>query len=199
MEIWKTIEGYEGRYEVSNAGKVRSLNYHRRGIIKELKTSVDRYGYSCITLPMGGNRNKHFTVHRLVAAAFLENPESKAEVNHKDGNKLNNHVSNLEWVTMQENQRHAWENGMKEGSRVTSSERGKSAATLERLSACNDKRRKRIVAYNMETGAETTYETQREAARAIGGDQGNIQRVLKGRAKQHKGYTFRYAERQEEQ
>ena len=197
MEEWKAIKGYEGRYEVSNTGKVRSLDYHRRGIIKELKISVDRYGYPCISLPTGGNKKKHFTIHRLVAMAFLANPEDKPEVNHKDGNKLNNHADNLEWVTMQENQRHAWGNGLKEGSRRMSSERGKSAATLERLSVCNDQRRKRIVAQNLETGTETTYETQREAAIAIGGDQGNIQRVLKGRAKQHKGYTFRYAQEEE--
>lgn len=192
-EIWKPICGYEDRYEVSDRGRVRSLNYHRTGEIKELKTRVDRYGYLCISLPMEGNRRKHFTIHRLVAIAFIPNPDNKPEVNHKDGNKKNNYPSNLEWVSMKENQRHAWNNGLKEKSRVISSEKGKQEEMRERLAGYNKKREKAIIACNLETGEEKIFANQREAARAINGYQGNIQKVLTGKVKKHKGYTFRYA------
>lgn len=193
VELWKQIEGFNGCYEVSNTGKVRSLNYRRTGKTKELEISVDRYGYPCISLPAPNNKRKHFTIHRLVAVAFVQNPDNKAEVNHKDGDKRNNHFSNLEWVTMQENQKHAWENGLKENSRAVSSERGKSPKTIARLSGYNARRKRLIISKCIATGEEKMYSTQREAARAINGDQGNIQKVLKGKVKQHKGYTFRYA------
>lgn len=197
-ESWKQVEGFNGRYEVSNTGKIRSINYRRSGSTKELKILVDRYGYPCVSLPMPNNKRKHFTIHRLVASAFIPNPEGKPEVNHKDGDKFNNHVSNLEWVTMQENQRHAWENGLKEKSRIMSAKRGKSEKTISRLSQYNDQRKKPIISHCIATGEEKTFSTQREAARAINGDQGNIQKVLKGKAKQHKGYAFRYAEEDNE-
>lgn len=196
-EVWKPIEGYEGRYEVSNSGLVRSLNYHRTGKVKILKTHTDRYGYVCVELPKENNRRKHLTVHRLVAQAFVPNPKEKPEVNHKDGDKQNNCFSNLEWVTMAENQRHAWINGMKELSRRKSSERGVAKEVIERLSIYNNKRKKPIAARNLSTGEEKIYSSQREAANAINGDQGNILKVLKGRARQHKGYTFRYIDEEE--
>lgn len=192
-DVWKPIDGYEGKYEVSNTGMVRILNYHRTGIKKVLSTQIDRYGYVCVCLPKEGNKRKHMTVHRLVAKAFVPNPDGKPEINHIDGNKQNNLFSNLEWVTMQENQRHAWDSGLKEKSRMASSARGKSEDVVKRLAACNEKRKKLIVAKNLKTGEEVFYQTQREAARAICGDQGNILKVLKGRVSQHKGYTFRYA------
>ena len=99
-EVWKDIPGYEGLYQVSNYGNVRSLNYNRTGQIKELKQCF-KNGYCFIPL-----RRKNYYVHRLVAEAFLENLENKSEVNHIDGDKYNNHVSNLEWCTRSENEKH---------------------------------------------------------------------------------------------
>lgn len=99
MEVWKDIAGYDGLYQISNKGRVRNA----RSI---LKTFVCGSGYSEIILTKNRKR-KPKLIHRLVAEAFLLNPVGKREVNHKDGNKLNNDVGNLEWVTPSENQAHS--------------------------------------------------------------------------------------------
>ena len=102
MEVWKAIEGTDGMYEVSNTGKIRSLNYKNSGKTKELKPAPDPKGYMKTMLLLNG-RYKTVKVHRLVAIAFVPNPENKPQVNHKDECKLNNHFSNLEWCTAQYN------------------------------------------------------------------------------------------------
>ena len=97
QEIFKDISGFENLYTISNKGKVWSK------ISKSLrKTHIDKYGYENITLCKNG-KLYNFKVHRLVAAAFIPNPENKPCINHKDENKLNNSVENLEWVTVKEN------------------------------------------------------------------------------------------------
>ena len=96
-EVWKTVEGFNDRYEVSTYGKVRNV---QRG--KLLTPYINRFGYMSVKL-FSGNKGKEHKVHRLVAQAFIENPEQKPCVNHKDNNKQNNHVENLEWCTYQEN------------------------------------------------------------------------------------------------
>lgn len=97
MEIWKDIEGYEGIYQISNKGSVKSIP--RKGAKGGLiKPTADKDGYLCIGLNKNARR-KTFKVHRLVAAAFIPNTENLPEVNHKDENKLNNCVDNLEWCT----------------------------------------------------------------------------------------------------
>lgn len=114
-ELWKDIAGYEGKYQISNLGRVRSLlnsRGNKREQPKILKTSIDRWGYLVLAL-CKNSTGKMFKVHRLVAQAFLLNPENKPEVNHKDGNKLNNTALNLEWVTPKENIRHAFKTGLR--------------------------------------------------------------------------------------
>ena len=102
--IWKPVPGYEGYYAVSDKGTIYSLRKER-----ELKPKVDRYGYEVVTLTVYGH-SKCFTVHRLVALAFIPNPYNKPTVNHKDENKRNNIVSNLEWATVKENDNHGSRN-----------------------------------------------------------------------------------------
>ena len=116
MEVWKDIDGYDGRYQVSNLGHVKSVDWeeYRRdahgGIAlfrykgKELKLSVGVQGYLVVPL---GKLHPSNRVHRLVAKAFIPNPDNKPFVNHIDGDVANNKVENLEWCTNQENQIHA--------------------------------------------------------------------------------------------
>jgi hypothetical protein len=106
MEIWKDIPDYEGLYQASNLGNIKSL---KKNII--LRQNGDNYGYMQVILYNGETR-KTGKAHRLVGKAFIENPENKPQINHKDGNKKNNHVSNLEWLTNRENKKHAIDTGL---------------------------------------------------------------------------------------
>jgi len=106
-ELFKDIEGQEGRYAISNFGRVWSYR-KKNNIPKFLKKDI-RNGYYAVKL---GKYGKKMSIHRLVALAFIDNPENKEYVNHIDGNKLNNHIDNLEWVTAKENIHHAQINGM---------------------------------------------------------------------------------------
>lgn len=110
MEIWKDIKGYEDKYRISNLGNVLSLNYRNSHKTKPLKPMCNRGGYWVVNLMSHCNR-KTETVHRLVALAFIPNPENKREINHKDFDKGNNKESNLEWCTSKENSRHTVLNG----------------------------------------------------------------------------------------
>lgn len=96
MEIWKDIEGYGGTFQVSNLGRVKTFNYRNTGVEKVLKPKKHNKGYLQVQL-MKGDMNKMFTIHRLVAQAFIPNPDNLPFVNHKDENKTNNCVDNLEW------------------------------------------------------------------------------------------------------
>jgi hypothetical protein len=108
MEIWKDIIGYEGLYQISNHGNCRSIDKNK---IKSMSLRLRGKGYYCYGLTKDKKRLSH-SVHRLVAIAFLDNPNNKPQVNHKDCNKLNNHFSNLEWCDNSENQKHAFNNGL---------------------------------------------------------------------------------------
>lgn len=100
MEIFKEVQGYENLYSVSSWGRIKRTKDDM--FITQEETSK---GYLRVDLFKNGTR-KHFKVHRLVAMAFIPNPENKPQINHKDGNKKNNSVTNLEWVTDSENKHH---------------------------------------------------------------------------------------------
>jgi len=125
MERWKDIDGYEDLYQVSNMGRIRSLarvinkdsqrwnatrsHYYQGKILSPRNTN----GYYKVSLRRNGETHQYL-IHRLVADAFIPNPENKPEINHKDGNKTNNLSNNLEWVTSSENHLHAFTIGLKE-------------------------------------------------------------------------------------
>lgn len=106
-EIWKPIEGTDSCIEVSSCGRIKSNL--RDGRI--LKATPDKKGYLRISVTLGGKK-RHFKVHREVAKAFIPNPDDLPQVNHIDGDKSNNSVDNLEWVTNIENSNHAIKNGL---------------------------------------------------------------------------------------
>lgn len=112
QEIWKDIEGFE-KYQISSYGRVRSFKNNKESILKPL---IKCSGY--VGLQFYQNK-KHYNVyvHQLVANAFITNPENKPEVNHIDGNKLNNNLTNLQWVTAKENIQHAWDTGLMKNAR----------------------------------------------------------------------------------
>lgn len=106
-EIWKDVAGYEGHYKISNFGRVKSLKKGKERILKPVSTAQ---GYHCVTMQIGGDNRKVFLIHRLVGLHFLEKENFQYMINHKDGIKTNNHVSNLEWCTHLENNNHAFDN-----------------------------------------------------------------------------------------
>lgn len=117
-EIWKDIEGYEGLYQVSSQGRVKRLasrvevaDRGTRYFPENIRKPVNVHGYLYCTL-YKGNKECRKAIHRLVASAFIDNPENKPQVNHINGNKLDNRAENLEWCTQSENNLHAFSLGL---------------------------------------------------------------------------------------
>lgn len=108
VEVWRSIDGYNDQYRVSNHGRVQS-NY--TGAWRDLAQAKLRKRYRKVALCLDGTR-KDIAVHRLVATAFIPNPHGKPEINHIDGDPSNNQLENLEWVTKSENMRHAFRVGL---------------------------------------------------------------------------------------
>jgi hypothetical protein len=128
MEIFKDIKGYEGYYQISNLGNIKSLSRlvdnhsNFKKLLKEkiLKASISKTGYYVIDLKKN-NQRKTFKIHRLIALHFIKKIQYKNFVNHIDGNKLNNEISNLEWCTIKENNIHAERIGLKNDSGINNS------------------------------------------------------------------------------
>ena len=174
-EIWKDIEGYEGLYEVSSYGRVKSLgqfvnhNYggyaYRKGRI--LKPANNGQGYLQVVLYKNGYK-KTFKVHRLVAEAFLDNPDNLPCVNHRDENPLNNIVSNLEWCTVKYNVNYG--------------------TGLKRMS---EKLSKPVLQYTLDGELIKEWSSARECDKN-GFCYQHISACCRGQLKQHKGFIWRY-------
>ena len=158
-EEWKPVRDFEGLYEVSNTGKVRN---RKNGY--ELSKFQNRFGYITVCLNKDGKVIQQ-KVHRLVAEAFIPNPGNKPQVNHKNGNKADNTVGNLEWVNQSENMLHASRNGLRNTHKVMIVETGQ------------------------------VFPNITECARAINGSDADIHRCIFGtKSKTHKGYHFKLVE-----
>ena len=166
-EIWKDIEGYEGLYQVSNLGRVKSLKYNKTGRERILKIDKNKNGYLYILL-YKNNKRKHYRIHRLVANAFIENPNNYPYINHKDECKSNNNVNNLEWCSPKYNINHG-------------------TCIKRRV----EKQSKQV--YCLED--DTIYKSITECGKILQLSIGNISSVLNRRRKHTKGYTFRYADK----
>ena len=162
-EIWKDIEGYEGFYQVSNFGKVRSLINKQ---IKILKTRVHPNGYELINL-----KGKTFRLHYLVAKTFLENPKKYKEINHKDENKLNNRVDNLEWCNRKYNCNYG---------------------SLPEKVGKRFSKKILLIDVNSKYKSICPFPSAMEAERIMGIDHSSIIKCCKGKIKTAGGYVWRY-------
>jgi hypothetical protein len=187
-EIWKLVIGYELNYEISNLGNVRSKNRSTIGInnvtythkSRPLKPAKNRDGYLQVALSLN-NKLKSYCVHVLVAKAFIENPDNKATVNHKDGIKTNNNVSNLEWATKSEQTIHALEHGLRVMPNAWVGKFGSKHCAS-----------KAIEQYTLNDVLIRTFDSIIEAAAVYKIHPSGITGVLKGKHKAASGYIWKY-------
>lgn len=183
QEIWKDVPGYEGIYRVSNIGRVKSLRMYAGHYYKYrekiLKPKISRHGYEKVTLRKNGN-SRDFFIHRLVGECFLDKPNGKCEINHKDTNRKNNVFTNLEWVTHKENQNNP-------------------LSVIKQIGKNNHRYRKdnysKTHSYQiicLET--KIYYRSIREASRKTGIPFASIQQHLKGRLEHAGGYHWNIVE-----
>jgi hypothetical protein len=162
-ELWKAIEGYEGKYEVSNYGRIKSYAQNKQGKITLGYT--DHKGYKTIYLYDKPQCGKWYKVHRLVASAFISNPNNLPQINHKDEDKSNNAVDNLEWCTNDYNIHY--------GTRILRATESNRCCETTSMKVCS-------VDAN---GCVEYFDSINEAERQTGISNANISRTLKGRTK----------------
>ncbi|MED3552519.1 NUMOD4 domain-containing protein [Cytobacillus praedii] len=170
QEIWKDVPNYDGDYKVSNFGKVKSFKHKKEG--KLLKNNLISSGYLVFGAMKNGKR-KSTLIHVLVCELFNDSkPTENHIVNHRDGNKQNNHYLNLEWVSRSENSHHAYNNG---------------------LMKKNGSRRRKVVQKNLNGEIINKFESLTEAAKAIGSKNIGIFKACNKNLKTYKGYIWDYA------
>lgn len=175
FEVFQPVEEYEGLYEVSNYGNVRSLNYNHTGKERILKPIKDSSGYPQVNLYKNGKR-KMFQVHRLECEAFIPNPDNLSQVNHKDENKENNRVENLEWCTA--------------GYNVNYGTRNKRIADKNR----NGKLSIPVLQYSLNGEFIREFPSTMQAQRDLGFDNSNISKCCNGKLNSAYGYKWCYKE-----
>lgn len=164
VEYWRPVVGFEGLYEVSNYGNVRSLNYRgKKGVVNILSQRNHSKGYLTVCLRKNGKSFNRY-VHRLAAEAFIPNPYGYKEIDHVDRNKTNNQVLNLRWVDRETN--------------VSNSEQPNKRAVCQ---------------YDLEGNFISKYISIAEASLSTGVETGNIVSCCKGKYKQMNGFIWRYA------
>lgn len=166
-EIWKDIRDYEGIYEISNFGRVKREK-------KILKSSKNSMGYYLVSLSKNG-KSKTYSIHRLVAETFIPNPSNFSCVNHKDENKENNKLDNLEWCTYQYNT--TYRNAIK-----------KRLKTFEK----NSKLSIPIIQYDKEENLIKEWKSIRCVEKKLKIDSGSITKVCKGKRLSAGGYVWKY-------
>lgn len=172
-EVWKDVVGYEGLYQVSNLGRVKSLKSNQL-----LKPKIAKDGY--VQIVLYNNNRKTLYIHRLVASAFLDNPKDKAEVNHIDNNPSNNRLDNLEWVTHKENME--W--SVKQGRKKITDE------TRRKMEYAKIKKRKPVIGTD-ENGIKYVF-CKLEDVELFGFDSKNVSKCCKGKTKTVKGFTWEF-------
>lgn len=182
-EIWKPITGFEGLYEISNFGRVKSLSKkvksrwgYRTTSERILKPRFDgRKNYYKVYL----GANHEFQVHRLVAQAFIPNPKNKPQVNHKNGNKIDNRVDNLEWVTIGENGKHAFLNGLWK-------------PAWKGIKGSNSYFAKKVNQYNLDGTFIKTWGSIVEIEQSLGISEPSISQCCNGKTKKSHGYIWKF-------
>ena len=178
QEVFKDIVGYEGKYQVSNFGRVRSMNYNNTGETHLLSPIKHHLGYLLVHL----GTKKIKMIHTLVADAFLPNPEKKRCVNHIDGNKQNNVVWNLEWATHKENTRHAIETGLRD------------PHYTNQKSSSGNSNSKPVLQFTKHGEFIRRWECISDAARFIGCNPCMLVNNASGRTKSARGYIWKYTD-----
>jgi hypothetical protein len=181
--MWKEVDGYSGQYVISDSGILMSLIPHHGSECREIKPTLDRRGYPRVCIGNRPNR-KAYRIHRLVACAFIPNPENKKTVNHINGIKTDNRVENLEWATYSENIIHAF----KYLGKKMPENRGVPKSGKDHF------RSKRVIQIDKKTNEVlNTFESGNIAYLATGIWQANISRCATGGVKTAGGYKWKHA------